>query len=119
MKISTDIEFKDILSKIEEAKSVLANLQNTLSNLFDGYFYIIKLRSYGSITFYKFNNIYEVTDFCEPFISGDDGLCDLYTDNKELDANTLLGIDNILIKNTSRMEELWTSKFLRYIIDEE
>ena len=119
MKTTNKTEFKNILSKIEEAKSVLANLQGTLSALYDGYFYIIKLSSYGSTTFYKFNNIYGVIDFCEPYIGGDDGLCTLYTDNNELDVNTLLGVDDILIKDTSKMKELWTARSLRYIIDKE
>jgi hypothetical protein len=66
----------------QELIDLKSQIENHLQNMKDGYLYICKIRSYGSNYNLNYDNDYSAKE-CFYEYNGDNGYCDLYTNNPE------------------------------------
>ena len=86
----------------------LVELRDQLNNMIyshnDGYFYIVKVRSYGRHWKEYISNLYTLQELCNQY-NGDDGIVDVYSNNPEL--NKLSNYGDVMFVPTEKDYQLW------------
>ena len=75
---------KELIKAYEDALKISNNKYHDLCKHKDGFVYIARIRSYGSITHQIFSNPYILQLLCDKY-NGEDGIVDVYTNNKKLE----------------------------------
>jgi len=78
---------KDLIQKYEAAKKETYRLYNLLLKTSDGFKYVTKVRSFGSIRWENHHNQFTVQELCDEYY-GDNGIVDVYTNNKNHTIDT-------------------------------
>ena len=70
----------------EELITLQEKVSSLISNYSDGFFYICEIRHYGSSHIERPSNVYSLTQLTYEY-NGENGIMDIYTNNKELNIS--------------------------------
>lgn len=79
--------YDEKIADYEKAKTEYYNSLRILRKASDGFVYVTRLRSYGSVTTEEHKNSYTVQELCNQY-DGEEGIVDVYTNNPDSKVET-------------------------------
>lgn len=81
---------ESVLKQLNDYKQLVRNTVKKLSEMSDGFKYIVIIHSYGSHSKREFNNLYLATELANEYYE-DNGFANIYTNNKDAKSDPLSG----------------------------
>ena len=75
---------------LDDLVALKRNVETEIHNREDGFFYILRIRSFGSVTEMNCKNQTSAIDICSEY-NGDNGIVDIYTNNKDCNIKMYCG----------------------------
>lgn len=76
-------DMEELLKQLEAAQEAVDDIRSQLYNLKDGYIYVVKIQAYAADFFQVYQTPFLVHKLLEEFITGEDGILTIYTNNPE------------------------------------